>query len=77
MNIPVRAAVTEVSIPAVPSAAIEIGSEAYRGTYEFTPTGETQTVAVQNKVMLQDITINPIPNNYGKVSWDGATIMIE
>ena len=57
----------------IPSA---VGVETYDGDYEFTPTEETQTVNIENKMAVQDITINPIPSNYGRITWNGSTITV-
>ena len=48
----------------------------YTGPYEFTPTDEAQTVTITGKQATQDITINPIPSNYGRVSYNGRIITI-
>lgn len=48
----------------------------YSGPYEFTPTDSTQTVSIDNLMATQDITINPIPSNYGLITWDGATLTV-
>ena len=57
----------------IPSA---VGVEIYDGEYEFTPTEDTQTVSIENKMATQDITINPIPTNYGRITWNGTTITV-
>ena len=57
----------------IPSA---VGVETYDGEYEFTPNEDTQTVNVENKMAVQDITINPIPSNYGRITWNGTTITV-
>ena len=57
----------------IPSA---VGVEIYDGEYEFTPTEDTQTVSIENKMAVQDITINPIPSNYGRITWNGSTITV-
>lgn len=48
----------------------------YPGPTEFTPTAETQTIAVSGYRLKEDITINPIPSNYGLITWDGSTLMV-
>lgn len=53
-----------------------IGSERYQGEYEFTPSESTQVVQVADKTAMQDIVINPIPSNYGCISWDGRCITV-
>lgn len=49
---------------------------AYDGPYEATPTRETQVFLTQNKRMTSDFTVNPIPSNYGLVTYNGAIITI-
>ena len=48
----------------------------YTGEYEFTPTRGTQTIPTNNKTLTQDIIINPIPSNYGLITWDGSTLTV-
>ena len=57
----------------IPSA---VGVEPYTGEYEFTPTQQTQTVEIAHKTALADIVINPIPSNYGLITWNGATLTV-
>ena len=49
---------------------------AYDGAYEVTPTQETQILQTASKVMTRDVTINPIPSNYGLITWDGHTLTV-
>lgn len=48
----------------------------YSGPVVVTPTKETQILNTADKVNTQNITINPIPHNYGLVSWDGRILTI-
>ena len=48
----------------------------YTGATTVTPTTETQTLQTANKSVLSDITINPIPSNYGLITWNGSNLMI-
>lgn len=48
----------------------------YSGEYEFTPNDNTQIVATAGQILEQDIVINPVPNTYGHVAWDGRFISI-
>ena len=57
------------------SVAVPTGSY-YRGEYTITPGTEAQTLAIEGMTALRDITINPIPSNYGLVTWDGSTITV-
>lgn len=49
----------------------------YDGPYEVTPTQQEQTISIQGKMATDDITINPIPSNYGRISWDGRRLTVE
>lgn len=51
-------------------------SPSYTGAYEFTPTQELQTVYIENKRATQNIVINPIPNNYGMITWNGSVLTV-
>lgn len=48
----------------------------YDGPYTVTPTQETQTLEIQNKRATENITINPIPDNYGLITWNGSFITV-
>ena len=48
----------------------------YEGPYEVTPGEEEQTLETDALYMTGDITIKPIPNNYGLITYDGSTITV-
>lgn len=48
----------------------------YEGSYEATPTNRAQTIQVIGKTMMHDFVVNPIPSNYGLITWDGATLTV-
>lgn len=48
----------------------------YSGSYSITPTSETQTLETEHLLMADNLTINPIPSNYGLITWDGSTITV-
>ena len=48
----------------------------YPGPYEITPTQQTQTITAHGMKMNQDIVVNPIPSNYGLITWDGSTLTV-
>lgn len=50
--------------------------DAYSGPYEITPTQETQTLGTHGKLCNEDIVINPIPQNYGLITWNGYSIKV-
>lgn len=49
----------------------------YMGDYEFTPSNETQVINIVNKTATENIIINPIPQNYGLISWNGSSLTVE
>ena len=48
----------------------------YDGDYSITPTDQTQTIPIIGKTARQNITIDPIPNNYGLITWNGAVLTV-
>lgn len=48
----------------------------YVGPYEVTPTQSAQTISTAGMMLTQDIMVNPIPNNYGLITWNGSTITV-
>jgi hypothetical protein len=50
--------------------------EYYTGRYDFIPTDFDQTVHINGMVATQDITIRAVPNDYGKIIWDGSIIYV-
>ncbi len=59
-----------LTIPAEKPAVI------YDGPTEFTPTQATQMIATAGLKVLEDFIINPIPQNYGLITWDGSTLTV-
>lgn len=52
------------------------GVPAYEGSYSFTPTTDYQTIEIKDKRATADIVINPIPSNYGLITWNGSTLTV-
>lgn len=48
----------------------------YTEAYEWTPTDDIQTISIEGKTASADIIINPIPSNYGMISWNGSTLTV-
>lgn len=48
----------------------------YTGPTTFTPTAEVQEIETQGLTIPENITINPIPNNYGLITWNGSTLTV-
>lgn len=54
-----------------------INVEPYMGNYTVTPTEETQVLPTSAKQMIEDLIIEPIPLNYGRITWNGRIITIQ
>lgn len=48
----------------------------YEGPVEVTPAPEAQILRTAATTVLSDIVINPIPNNYGLITWDGSVLTV-
>ena len=53
-----------------------INPDTYSGEYTVTPTEETQVLSTNGKLMAGDVTVAPIPTNYGRISWNGSVMTI-
>lgn len=48
----------------------------YTGPTEVTPTQLTQVLQTANKSLADNITVNPIPHNYGLITFDGSVLTV-
>ena len=48
----------------------------YSGQTEVIPSEDTQVLQTANRTVLQNIVINPIPSNYGLITWNGSTLTV-
>lgn len=48
----------------------------YVGPYEVTPTQEEQVLQTDNRLMTENLIVNPIPENYGLITWNGSHLRI-
>ena len=48
----------------------------YEGETEVTPGAEAHTLETNGTLLRSNITINPIPSNYGLVAWDGSVLTV-
>lgn len=55
---------------------VEVQGDVFTGSYEVTPSAETQILETAHLNMAENLVINPIPNNYGLIMWDGSTITV-
>lgn len=67
-----------------PGAALEMGQPVifgggipdYDGPYEVTPGPEAQIFQTKDHAMRENLRINPIPNNYGLITYNGGVITV-
>ena len=52
------------------------GTEPYEGEYSVTPSASEQILETEGLRMTQNVTIAPIPNNYGLITWNGSVITV-
>lgn len=50
--------------------------EVYDGATDITPDEFLQTLETQGKLVQSNITVQPIPTNYGLITWNGRTITV-
>ena len=67
-NIPIQIG---VETPIVASIVPE-----YDGDYDITPTSTAQVFQTNGKKITHDFIVEPIPSNYGLITWDGSTITV-
>lgn len=48
----------------------------YTDSYEFTPSSEEQTISIAGKRAFDDIIIHSVPQNYGRLEWNGSVLRI-
>ena len=53
-----------------------ISPNPYEGDTVITPSDERQTLPTRGKYLSNNVVINPIPSNYGKISWNGSVLTI-
>ena len=76
--VPMQVAVSGISTGMVSSTNVAPlpPPQPYEGDYVVTPTQSTQTLSTAGMKMTGNVTINPIPNNYGLITWDGTIITV-
>lgn len=51
-------------------------AEMYHGATNIIPSGEQQILETEGKVISENIIIEPVPSNYGLITWDGTTLIV-
>lgn len=67
-NIPIQ---IEAGTPIVASTVSD-----YDGEYDVTPSSVVQVFATNGKKMNHDFVVEPIPSNYGLITWNGSIITV-
>ena len=55
---------------------IPIYPETYTGETSVTPSEEEQVLLTNGLYVPSNITVAPIPSNYGKITYNGSTIVV-
>lgn len=53
-----------------------VHADPYEGEYIVTPSSETQVLETIGLQCYDNITVNPIPSNYGLITWNGSTLTV-
>ena len=48
----------------------------YHGSYSVTPSSDGQVLPTAGMALREDIVVDPIPSNYGLITWNGSTITV-
>ena len=59
-----------------PVARDLVERDPYTGAYSVTPSADTQTLLTDGLRMTDNITINPIPSNWGRITHNGSIITV-
>lgn len=76
-NVPVHVSSSGGVILSSVGSAYFMGKDApYEGPVVFTPSPEQQVIPTAGKAVSENLIINPIPSNYGLVTYNGAFITV-
>ena len=57
-------------------AIVVVPPDPFEGPYAVTPAAEAQVLHTEGLSMTGDVTINPIPSNYGLITWNGTYLTV-
>lgn len=89
ITVPMQVSAAAVSVPVsitddgvniavgIGAAYTAVEGQPYEGSYTVTPGQEAQVLETRGKIMTENVTVNPIPQNYGLVTWNGSALTIE
>lgn len=75
LNVVISPQVMGVSIGS-PVAREYVERPAYEGVVSVTPSADLQVLQTKDLRMTENITVNPIPQNYGLITYNGSTITV-
>lgn len=79
MDFIVKFNITDQNIPVrfddIQTATKLVGGDVYEGPLEVTPSAEAQTLPTSGRVLAENVTIKPIPKEYGLVTYDNRRII--
>lgn len=58
------------------ASAVIVGGIPYGGSYEVTPGEDAQVLPTEERTLAQDVVVNPIPSNYGRIAYSGSVITV-
>lgn len=73
---PAQGGQAKVTVQILPVRGASPDIDPYTGPYEVTPGAEAQVLETKGLRMTRNVTIAPIPNNYGRIEWDGSVLRI-
>lgn len=71
----VNADVVEIGTKAAADIRVT-ASDVYTGPYTVTPTEEPQILQTRNKLATENVVVDPIPTNYGRLTWTGNILTV-
>lgn len=55
---------------------VRVDAPPYTGETTVTPTNEQQELQTVGKLMKKNVIIEPIPSNYGLITWNGSVLTV-
>lgn len=75
ITVPMSVSVLNISVPMEVNAAYRDYPE-YTGPTEITPSGGHKIVYTASKFVKNNIIVNPIPSNYGRITYNNGVLKI-
>lgn len=58
------------------SEGVPVYPSTYEGANEVIPSAEEQVLLTGGLYVADHIKVKPIPNNYGRITWNGSTLTV-